>query len=137
MHARGFLIIVCLISCTRPPAVPDASVPTPAPAVIEPAIDLDARYGKKPMLAVLEGYALATIDQLPAGQEAILAPKVQSAFGGGDDWRGTVRKTMNWPANIDERIQYDWRQFSQKATASGSAADAKAFARSFADQYAK
>lgn len=134
MHARGLIIILCLVSCTRPPAVPDASVPAPA---AEPAIDLDARYGKKPMLAVLEGYALATIDQLPAGQEAILAPKVQSAFGGGDDWRATVRKTMTWPSNIDERIQFDWRQFTQKATATGAAADAKAFARSFADQYAK
>lgn len=89
------------------------------------------------MLAVIEGYALAAIGQLPAGQEAILAPSVQHAFGGGDDWRATVRKTMNWPANLDERIQSDWREFSEKATKAGTAPDARAFARNFADQYAK
>lgn len=127
-------LLLCLLSCTRSPSAPDASAPTPVPV---PAIDLDARYRGKPMLAVIEGYALAAIGQLPNTQEVLIAAKVVHAFGGGDDWRATVRKTMNWPANIDERIQSEWRQFSQKATQAGSAADAKAFARTFADQYAK
>lgn len=101
-----------------------------------PPLDLDARYGGKPMLAVIEGYALAAIGQLPPGQEALLAPRVERAFGSGE-WRATVRKTMNWPANIDERIQSDWREFSEKATRAGTAPDARAFARTFGDRYAQ
>src|SRR3990167_6336535 len=105
---RGFtvlLALVSLLSCTRAPGGADAAVAAPPPA---PApIDLDARYRDKPMLAVIEGYALAAISQLPTAQEALIASKVTSAFGGGDDWRATVRKTMRWPDNLDERIQFD------------------------------
>ena len=137
MHLRGLLAVLFVISCSKPPEVPDASAaPRPEPvAAPRPKVDLDARYHDKPMLAVIEGYALAAIGQLPKGQELLLAPKVKQAFGG-DDWRTTVRTTMKWPSNIDERIQYDWRLANERA-APGQPPDAREFARAFADQYAK
>lgn len=139
--ARWVIVLLALLpsmSCTRSPGGLDASVGTPAPPTpAPPPINLDERYGNKPMLAVIEGYALAAIGQLPAPQEAILAAKVHHAFGGDDDWRAVVRKTMSWPANIDERIQFDWREFSQQAGLDGSVQDAQAFARSFGDRYAR
>ena len=138
MPVRGLLAVLFVISCTKPPEVPDASAAPKAEPVVapKPKVDLDARYHGKPMLAVIEGYALATIGQLPKGQELLLAPKVLQAFGGTDDWRSTVRTTMKWPSNIDERIQYDWRLANERA-APGQPPDAREFARAFADQYAK
>ena len=139
MHVRGLVAVLFVISCSKPTEVPDASAaPKPPEPVVapKPQVDLDARYHDKPMLAVLEDYALAAIGQLPKGQELLLAPKVIHAFGGGDDWRATVRTTMKWPSNIDERIQYDWRLANERA-ALGPPPDAREFARAFADQYAK
>lgn len=138
---RGFAVLMtllCSLGCTRASGGTDAAVAADAAVAVQlPAIDLDARYRDKPMLAVIEGYALAAIGQLPTAQEALIASKVTSAFGGGNDWRATVRKTMRWPDNLDERIQFDWRVFSEKTTKTGTAPDSRAFARAFADRYSQ
>jgi hypothetical protein len=49
------------------------------------------RYEGKPLLMLLESYILDCIGQLPAEKEAGLPPIVQRLYGGGEDWKATLR----------------------------------------------
>ncbi|MDX2015954.1 MAG: hypothetical protein SFW67_37515 [Myxococcaceae bacterium] len=89
------------------------------------------------MLIVLENYALAVIGDLPPAKEDRVRAIVTRVFGGGDDWRATVRKTMGWPPTVDTEILLNWDRFQNMAKQEGNPASTDAFARSFADEFAK
>jgi len=93
------------------------------------------RYKGQPMLIVLENYALAIVGELPPNKEESMREIVKRAFGGGSDWRETVRRTMGWRDSIDEEIRQNWETYKSVATAQGRAVDAVPFAQAFADAH--
>lgn len=95
------------------------------------------RYRGRPMLLVIDNYALAVIGVLPREKEEAVRTVVKSVFKGGDDWRATVRTTMAWPANVDDEIRANWDEYKRKARAEGSVADPVVFARAFGDEFSK
>jgi hypothetical protein len=89
------------------------------------------------MLVISEHYALSVIGVLPPDKEDGVRAIVQRTFGGDSDWHATVRRTMGWPANIDEQVRSRWQTFKQKAQEGGIEPDPTDFARSFADEFSK
>jgi hypothetical protein len=89
------------------------------------------------MLVVVENYALSVIGALSPDNDASIRRIVKQAFGGDDDWRATVRKTMGWPQHVDAEILENWKAFNGAAQAKGIPADPAAFARAFGDEFSK
>jgi hypothetical protein len=49
------------------------------------------RYAGRPLLIVLENYVLDCIGEMPPDKQALVRSVVQRVWGGGDDWKATVR----------------------------------------------
>ena len=101
-------MLVALAACGRSHSAasvsPDASItPSAESTVAMPTDDWPERYRGKPMLVVIENYALSVIGALSSDKEASIGQIVKQTFGGDDDWRSTVRRTMGWPSNVDAR----------------------------------
>jgi hypothetical protein len=138
---RGLLLfggmLGLLTACRRTaPAIAeehDAAPSTPASA----SLGLPTRYEGRPMLIVVEFYALSVIGALPPDKEDGVRAIVQRTFGGDSDWHATVRRTMGWPPNVDEEVLSKWRTFTQKAHEQGIEPDPTVFARAFGDESSK
>jgi hypothetical protein len=112
-------------------------MPSSAPPKASAFQDVPERYRGKPMLVIVDNYALSVIGALPPDKDAGIRAIVKRTFGGGDDWRATVRTTMGWPANVDNEILMNWKDFQEKARQQGIAADQVAFAQAFGDEFSK
>jgi hypothetical protein len=99
------------------------------------ADEFSARYEGKPMLIILDSYAFGIIDELPAEREDYLLMVVQRVFGGGNDWRATVRDAMGWTETIDDEIRTKWARFQQMAREQNKTPDPLAFAWTFGDEF--
>lgn len=65
----------------------------------------EERYRGKPLLILLENYALALIGAMPGDHEAQVAAKVCELLGGEpSDWKSTVRQAAGLPEDFDARI---------------------------------
>jgi hypothetical protein len=63
------------------------------------------RYAGRPLLILLDNYVLSCIDQLPADKEAGLLSVTQRVYGGGDDWKATLRATLQLGDSLDESLR--------------------------------
>ena len=61
------------------------------------------------MLRLLDCYVLALTGHLEPAMEAKVGALVRRTFGGGSDWKGTLRRTVDLPADPDEKIRALWR----------------------------
>lgn len=69
-----------------------------------------ARYAGRPLLILLENYALAAIGELPADREATVSAAVERLLGGQtSEWRVTVRTASGLPPDFDARLRELWR----------------------------
>jgi hypothetical protein len=73
-----------------------------------PGLDED-RYEGRPLLRILDCYVLAVTGYLAPEMEAKVASIVRRQFGGGADWKATLRQTVKLPDDMDERIKALWR----------------------------
>ena len=89
------------------------------------------RYAGRPLLIVLEGWVLECIGQLPEDKRGAIAEIVQGAFGGGDDWRATLRRTLGVDRGVEALIAAEWGNVQE---ASGGDRSAEAFARDLIDR---
>ena len=93
------------------------------------------RYRDRPLLIVLESYVLECIGELaPAKQQAARA-LVQGVFGGGDDWRATMRQQLQLSAAFDEQIGSEWLRRRTRARESGQDLPPMRFARWIVDRH--
>jgi len=69
----------------------------------------DKRYEGKPWLRLLDCYVLALTGNLAPEMEANVAQTVKATYGGGTDWKLTLREVVKLPSNLDERILALWR----------------------------
>jgi hypothetical protein len=95
------------------------------------------RYRGKPMLVIIDSYALSVIGMLSPEEDTRMRQVVKQVFGGDDDWRATVRRTMAWPSNVDAEILENWESYKRAANAQGIAVDPGPFARAFGDEFSK
>lgn len=104
------------------------------PAVPAYAKVMEGRYAGRPLLILLENYILSTIGHLTPEKEAINASITQRIFGGGEDWRGTLRGTLRLEATVDEDLCRMWGEQQAAARDAGAAAVPEDFARRVADE---
>jgi hypothetical protein len=69
----------------------------------------ERRYVGRPLLRLLDCYVLALTGNLDPEMESKVANTVQGLSGGGSDWKGTLRRIIKMPDNMDERIKAFWR----------------------------
>lgn len=74
---------------------------------------LGARYAGRPLLLILDNYVADCIGALAAEKQAGLGALVKKAFGGGDDWKKTIRETLKLHDSIDDSIRRAWAEFKK------------------------
>jgi hypothetical protein len=97
----------------------------------EPQAD---RYAGRPLLILLENYVLSCIGQLPADKEAGLLSVTQRVFGGGDDWKATMRSTLQLGESLDESLRQMWTTNQERARQANVTLAPEDFARMIVDQ---
>lgn len=70
----------------------------------------DPRYNGRPLLRVLDAYALAVIGELSAKDEPTIAAAARQALGETLDWKVAVRRAAGLPEDFDERLRKLWDQ---------------------------
>jgi hypothetical protein len=66
------------------------------------------RYKGRPLLFLLDAYALALIGAMAEDDETRIAAVVRQALGPGT-WKETVRRSAGLPADMDQRILSLWQ----------------------------
>lgn len=107
----------------------DKTIAVPAYAKV-----MDGRYAGRPLLILLENYILRTIGHLAAEKEQINASITQRIFGGGEDWRATLRGRLRLEEAVDDDLCRMWREQQYAAQAAGKTAVPEDFARRVADE---
>jgi hypothetical protein len=68
------------------------------------------RYEGRPLILILDNYVLDCIGELASDKQALIASIVQKVFGGGSDWKKTVREVLQLSESIEENIRSLWIQ---------------------------
>jgi hypothetical protein len=107
---------------------PPATAPLPS-AEAEPE-----RYAGRPLLIVLENYVLDCIGELPPDKQALARSVVQRVWGGGDDWKATVRDQLQLESSMDEALRGMWSRNQKLARQHNQQLHATQFAKMVVDQ---
>ena len=91
------------------------------------------RYAGKPLLILLENYVLDCIGELEPGKHAHLRSAVQKTFGGGEDWKLTLRNQLQLGEDLDHNLQDLWRRNQDIARQNNVALHPVQFAKMIAD----
>jgi len=96
------------------------------------------RYESKPLLRLIESYALAVIGELPEDSGAAVRLVVQRVWENADeDWMSTLRSELHLGPSIDETIRENWLAYQEAARGAGVENSAIEFAKLFADAVEK
>jgi hypothetical protein len=66
------------------------------------------RYKGKPLLILLENYVLDCIGCLPKEKVPTITCMIQRVYGGGKDWKATLRSTLRLDDSLDENLRQMW-----------------------------
>ena len=92
------------------------------------------RYKGRPLLIILENYILDCIGALEPERRQQVGAIVQRTFGGGADWKQTVRGVLHLGESLDEQLRRVWQQNQEIARGSETALHPVQFAKMVADQ---
>ena len=92
------------------------------------------RYQGRPLLVVLENYVLDCIGKLPPGSSDRLTQMMQQVFGGGPDWKQTLRQTLQLDPSMDEELRKLWTKNEALARAEGIELHPVQFAKMVVDE---
>jgi hypothetical protein len=96
-------------------------------------VDSDG-YNGKPLLILLENYMLDCIGCLPKDKVPTIINIIQQVYGGGDDWKATLRSTLHLDASLDESLRQMWVRNQDGARQANQTLAPKDFARMVVDQ---
>jgi hypothetical protein len=98
-----------------------------------PPLDSD-RYKGKPLLILLESYILDCIGCLPKEKVPRITSMIQRVYGGGDDWKATLRSTLHLDDALDENLRQMWVRNQDLARQAEQTLSPEDFARMIVDQ---
>jgi hypothetical protein len=96
--------------------------------------DLGPRYRGRPLLILLENYVISAIGHLEKEQDELAASATQRVFGGGEDWRATLRATLHLESSLDDSIREMWTKNQTIAERAGVVLKPSDFARVVVDE---
>ncbi len=88
----------------------------------------------KGLLKILEYYCLACIGQLPAERERKLRQRVKQTYGGGPDWKVTLREALRLDPGAEALLRQRWQTEQERACRSGANPDPETFVRSLLEE---
>ena len=91
------------------------------------------RYAGNPLLILLENYVLSCIGCLAPDKEEGVSAAVQRVYGGGSDWKATLRSTLHLDNSLDEQLHQMWLKNQQIATQENQTLLPEDFARMVVD----
>jgi hypothetical protein len=91
------------------------------------------RYKGKPLLIILENYILDSIGELPPEKQQGMQTIVQRVYGGGANWKETIRLTLQLGADIENNFRQLWTRNQEIAKINGIVLQPVQFARMIAD----
>ncbi len=100
----------------------------------EPPPPKSDRYKGKPLLILLESYVLSCIGCLPEEKVPTITGIVQKVYGGGEDWKATLRSTLHLEDALDENLRQMWHRNLDIAKQSGVPLLPEDFARMVVDE---
>jgi hypothetical protein len=86
------------------------------------------------LLKLLEYYALACIDELPAAREAALRQGVERTYRSGQDWKLTLQGVLKLNPTGQEVLRQRWQAAQERASQSGATLDPEAFVRGLLEE---
>jgi hypothetical protein len=92
------------------------------------------RYQGKPLLVLLENYVLDCIGCLPQEKVTTITSIVQRVYGGGEDWKATLRSTLHLEDSLDENLRLMWLRNQDIARQANQSLRPEDFARMVVDQ---
>ena len=92
------------------------------------------RYRGRPLLIILEHYVLDCVGALAPEQQQSVAQVVRQVFGGGEDWKATVRATLKLKDSLDAEIRTMWDRNQQAAAQQNVTLHPVQFAKIVVDQ---
>lgn len=96
----------------------------------------DPRYEGKPLLRLLELYALKAIGELSEESEdrlKAMAPKLQAIYGGDGQWDDAIAKSVHMPDTMPEAIRDMWAKNQKIARDHNVTLAPQQFAEMFVD----
>lgn len=99
----------------------------------KPSLDSD-RYAGRPLLILLENYVLDCIGHLPVDKSSSILTAVQRVYGGGDDWKATLRATLQLGDSLDDSLRRMWDNNQEIAKRDNQTLAPEEFARLVVDQ---
>jgi hypothetical protein len=100
----------------------------------QPASLNSDRYKSKPLLILLENYVLDCIGCLPKDKVPTITSMIQRVYGGGDDWKATLRSVLHLDESLDENLRQMWVRNQDLARQANQALPPEDFARMVVDQ---
>jgi hypothetical protein len=91
------------------------------------------RYEGRPLILILDNYVLDCIGELPSNKQALITTLVQKVFGGGADWKKTVREVLQLSESIEDNIRSLWIQNREIAAQNNSELHPVQFAKMIVD----
>jgi hypothetical protein len=104
------------------------------PAKELPSSNLEPeRYENRPLILILDNYVLDCIGELPSDKKSLITSIVQKAFGGGADWKKTVRDVLQLSESIEDNIRSLWSENQKIAAQNNSELHPVQFAKMIVD----
>jgi hypothetical protein len=92
------------------------------------------RYAGKPLLILLDNYVLDCIGALSADKQTKIQIAVQRVYGGGNDWKATLRARLMLGDSLDDSLRQMWANNQQIARQTGRTLSPEEFAVMIVDQ---
>ena len=99
-------------------------------------VNLPKRYDGRPILLVIENYALSVIGELDDDAANQTEAIVQHVWGDSEPWADTVRVQLGWTKTVDDEIRDNWQRYRETAKTQQEPAIPRQFAMMFADAIA-
>ncbi len=100
-------------------------------------VELPKRYDGRPILLIIENYALSVIGELDDDAAHRTEAIVQHVWGDNEPWADTVRVQLGWTTDVDDEIRDNWRRYRETAKTQQEEAIPRQFAMMFADAVAQ
>jgi hypothetical protein len=91
------------------------------------------RYEGRPLILILDNYILDSIGELPSDKKALITSIVQKVFGGGADWKKTVRDVLQLSETIEDNIRSLWAENKKIAAQNNAELHPVQFAKMIVD----